>query len=187
MAKKISKHSRAARRGEIDVSATNENRDLENIPRLHKTDTISPMIRASAEKNQQLLSQRLQKKKSKTGRVGKNEGLSKVRQKRGSILSDKLSSKIDASIARANMIKFTRKNSWEQTNKLTKLELLKTKMKNKIALNEKRKLEQEKQNHGQMAQDDDEFDMDLEEKNEEVPTLVSKQNAFELLGEDVEA
>lgn len=62
MAKKgASKNSRAARRGEIDPFSNSETEHLSSIPRLEKTDTVIPLIRASLSKNQQLLNDKLDK------------------------------------------------------------------------------------------------------------------------------
>ncbi|KAH3664160.1 hypothetical protein OGAPHI_004874 [Ogataea philodendri] len=120
MAKKISKHSRAARRGEVDVS-TGEARDLEKVPRLEKTDTIGPMIRASASKNESLLRQKMEKKAAKSsGAKAKASAISKAvktRRKKALIIDGRLGSKIEASINRAKEIKSTRKSGWDAINK----------------------------------------------------------------------
>ncbi|KAG7877413.1 hypothetical protein KL938_004169 [Ogataea parapolymorpha] len=175
MAKKISKHSRAARRGEIS-EATGEARDLERVPRLEKTDTIGPMIRASASKNEDLLRQKMEKKASKSNKS--KSAISKAiktRRKKAVVIDGRLGSKIEASINRAKEIQSMRKANWDTINKQAK-----EAVKSKLLYHD---------NNGQTegrkdaTEDDSDWEnMDEEEKsNDLVPS-----NRFALL-EEVEA
>ncbi|KAG7693416.1 hypothetical protein KL951_004437 [Ogataea haglerorum] len=172
MAKKISKHSRAARRGEIS-EITGEAKDLENVPRLEKTDTIGPMIRASASKNEHLLRQKMERKTSKS-KSAISKAI-KTRRKKAVIIDGRLGSKIEASINRAKEIQSMRKANWDTINKQ-----LKEAVKGKPLYNDdKGKTE----GHKDATEDDSDWEnMDEEEESND---LVST-NRFALL-EEVEA
>lgn len=140
MAKKgISKNSRAARRGAEDRFESNESKQLAKEPRLEETDKISPMIRSSLEKNQQLLKEKLQSKSDKkkdlmnrlngikTSAISKKSGSSnlisksiKSKQRKFLSVDGRLGHKIDASIRRNRMVANVRKTGWEKINEMAK-------------------------------------------------------------------
>ncbi|KAG7913484.1 hypothetical protein KL905_001153 [Ogataea polymorpha] len=176
MAKKISKHSRAARRGEISET-TGEARDLERVPRLEKTDTIGPMIRASASKNEDLLRQKMEKKASKSNKS--RSGISKTiktRREKAVIIDGKLGSKIEASINRAKEIQSMRKANWDTINKQAK-----EAVKSKLLYHDS-----SYQTEGRKEATEDDSEWENMDEEEESNDLVSSNNRFALL-EEVEA
>lgn len=134
----ISKHSRAARRGEIDKFESAEAKELKQEPRLQSTDTVSPLIRASLEKNQQLLSEkaqtRAQKKKDivakmrqmTAGSIGGKKATNmvsktiKTKQRKFLSVDGRLGAKIEASVKRNRIVANLRKTGWEKINQLAK-------------------------------------------------------------------
>ncbi|ODV79007.1 uncharacterized protein CANTADRAFT_26088 [Suhomyces tanzawaensis NRRL Y-17324] len=117
MAKKISKHSRAARRGEVDEGI----KELEKLPKAESDGVKKSIIRTTI-KNENLLnakmeSSRVKKNKKKTNSL-------KHRLERSDKLSGVLSTKIEQSIARAKYVQNARKAGWDQINKNIKNELI---------------------------------------------------------------
>ncbi|KAG7831815.1 hypothetical protein KL920_000150 [Ogataea angusta] len=175
MAKKISKHSRAARRGEISET-TGEARDLEKVPRLEKTDTIGPMIRASASKNEDLLRQKMEKRASKSSKS--KSAISKAvktRRKKALVIDGRLGSKIEASINRAKEIQSMRKANWDTINKQAK-----EAVKSRLLYNDDKGQTQEHKDAMEDVSDWEDMDEE-EESNDPVPS-----NRFAPL-EEVEA
>ncbi|KAI0464659.1 hypothetical protein LJB42_002279 [Komagataella kurtzmanii] len=119
MARKVSKHSRAARRGELAMDA--EIKSLENIPTAQETDVANSIIRATA-KNESLLSQKMNKKRGSKNKISK-ESLSKSSRSFRVDSGGRLSTKIQHSIERFKNVQFLRKSSWDTIDKVTKEEL----------------------------------------------------------------
>lgn len=135
MVRAISRRSRAARRGEIDPDDQDRNvKSLDEVPRAERTDVIGPMIRASLEKNEMLLTQKIPKKyrhdaagipstesagihKKRTGITSKTV---RSRRRRAAIVDGRLSTKIEASIMRTDARKRIRKANWDKVNEATK-------------------------------------------------------------------
>ncbi|KAI3406695.2 ECM1 [Candida oxycetoniae] len=111
MAKKISKHSRAARRGQVpqEQPVSVPKQSLEN-------DGVRKSIIRTQIKNENLLSKKLES--SKIHKQSNKKKTSSLKNKL--IKSDKLqgvlSSKIEASIARAKYVQNSRKSNWDKTN-----------------------------------------------------------------------
>lgn len=173
MARKLSKHSRAARRGADEAPVSKQ---IDEVPRAQKTDLTNILVRTAA-KNEALLDARLQKKKKH--RVGKkslrsklNEavvGSEKERFQRALNIASKLDGKIAKSISRAKYVQNARKAGWDSINEQIKME---------IALAGEGKDADKAQSPEDAMEDDQE---------EEVPEEKSKsKNLFGLLTDDVE-
>ncbi|GMM45898.1 Ecm1 protein [Pichia kluyveri] len=191
MAKKggVSKHSRAARRGEVDPFNSTEAKELSSIPRLENTDTISPLIRASLTKNQQLLNDKL-------SRSGKNEMklkpgdhvitthnnkkkqhmVSKTirsKQHRFQSVDGRLGKKIENALNRKKKIGNLRKTGWDKIN-----EIAKNSLQNELII---------KSNSEKITNEDLEDELADEMKDdEEILEEVTQNtnNPFELLAEE---
>ena len=137
MAKKgLSKNSRAARRGDVNPFESSEAKELASIPRLEKTDTVSPLIRSSVNKNQQLLNDRMTKAsregtKLKPGdnivtmhnNKKKQHMVSKtIRTKthRFQNVDGRLGKKIENALKRKKLIATLRKTGWDKVNEIAK-------------------------------------------------------------------
>lgn len=140
MAKKgISKHSRAARRGEIDPFESAETKELASIPRLENTDTVSPLIRSSINKNQQLLNDKMSKisKASTKLKPGDNIVTMHNNKKKQHMVSKtirtkhhkfqniegRLDMKIEKALKRKKLVGNLRKTGWERINEIAKSSL----------------------------------------------------------------
>lgn len=111
MAKKVSKHSRAARRGEIGANdLAPEAKLLAEVPRVHTTDLANSVIR----KNQSLLDSKL---KPKEGGIRKKTNTSRNKALRFATVDGRLSTKISQSIERSRVVQNTRKSGWDSINK----------------------------------------------------------------------
>ncbi|CDR42023.1 CYFA0S08e02718g1_1 [Cyberlindnera fabianii] len=125
MAKKISKHSRAARRNEIEEP---EAKSLASLPRAEKTDTTSAIIRATAKKNEDLLYNKIAKKSDSKDKVSKKKSsaqitnLNKEKIERAMQLTDRLEGKIQKSKERARQVQTARKSNWDSINALARME-----------------------------------------------------------------
>ncbi|CAX42251.1 uncharacterized protein, putative [Candida dubliniensis CD36] len=138
MAKKISKHSRAARRGLIDTDTNNEAKSLESIPR-EKSDVKKSIIRTTI-KNENLLNKKLELSKIKKSTNKKKTSALKHKLERSDKLSGVLATKIDQSIARAKYVQNARKSGWDKTNQNITLENhLAEELKSASGLGEKKK------------------------------------------------
>lgn len=195
MAKRtISKNSRAARRGEVDRFESAESSELAKEPRLEKTDIISPMIRSSLEKNQQLLKEKLQtkaeKKKDllnrlngiKSGAVSKRGSSTlvsktvKSKQRKFLSVDGRLGHKIDASIRRNRMVANVRKTGWEKINELAK-----------SSLNDEliAKMDSVKKDNQDIEEEiARENNMDLDGEEADTVALVEKPNLYALLDQE---
>lgn len=199
MAKKVSKHSRAARRGEIDI-VDGKAKDLQHVPRAEKTDTIGPMIRATA-KNEELLKNKMEKKSlsklssSKRNKASNISKTTKFKQKRAITLDGRLSAKIEQSINRSRDVQSARKANWDLINKNAKesvkyFSTLNTstadpeklaKLKKAAAAKKTKKIKSGMSIDGQ--DDDDDWE-DIEDEQETIKiTKTVTQNAFALLGD----
>ncbi|CAB4257036.1 similar to Saccharomyces cerevisiae YAL059W ECM1 Pre-ribosomal factor involved in 60S ribosomal protein subunit export [Maudiozyma barnettii] len=185
MAKKISKHSRAARRSELEIDT--EVKSLENLPRAEKTDLSNILIRTAA-KNEALLDAKIQKKQDRkkffkekyTKKALENKLLAalnnedKDRLEHALNITNRLDGKVSKSIARAKYVQNSRKANWDQTNKVIKRKLKGDSILDKTEM---------KKNDDDEELDDEPFDDD-EEENRNKKTI--PQNMFGLLSTDVE-
>lgn len=118
----VSKHSRAARRNEIQEP---EAKALETLPRAEKTDLTSVIIRATAKKNEDLLTSKMNKKERSKNKVTKKStpvtNINKERVERAINLSERLEGKISKSKQRAKMVQTTRKANWDVINSEVKI------------------------------------------------------------------
>ncbi|CAK9441343.1 uncharacterized protein LODBEIA_P52120 [Lodderomyces beijingensis] len=117
MAKKISKHSRAARRGEANPTMAPPDRAIEALSQTPapENDTVRKSIIRTQIKNENLLTKKLESSKI---RKQQRKSTSTLKQKleRNDKLQGVLSSKIDASIKRAKYVQGARRSNWDQTN-----------------------------------------------------------------------
>lgn len=114
MAKKgISKHSRAARRGEVE---SGEAKDLDQVPKL-ESETKKSIIRSSI-LSENLLAKKLENKRNKNKRVSKNINSRNRVQNLGGILNTKIAN----SKARYNFVNTSRKSGWDKINEAIKNE-----------------------------------------------------------------
>lgn len=199
MAKKgVSKNSRAARRGEVDRFESAESHELAKEPRLEETDKISPMIRSSLEKNQQLLREKLQtrseKKKDlmnrlsglKSGAISKRSSSTnlisktiKSKQRKFLSVDGRLGHKIDASIRRNRMVANVRKTGWEKINEMAK-DSLNDELIAKMDSVKKDDLDIEEE-----IAKENQMDLDADEvAEEEKIDILEKPNLFALLQEE---
>ncbi|ODV93537.1 hypothetical protein PACTADRAFT_21227, partial [Pachysolen tannophilus NRRL Y-2460] len=106
----VSKHSRAARRGEIKDAA--EAKSLSKIPRAENTNIASSIIRLAA-KNEGLLQKKMGKNKTR----GQPTRIVKERKQKALKMDGKLTFKIEQSLERAKNVQFSRKSGWDSINK----------------------------------------------------------------------
>ncbi|KAK6463609.1 Alb1-domain-containing protein [Scheffersomyces coipomensis] len=116
MAKKISKRSRAARRGEI--ADEGEAKELSNIAKPESNDVRKSIIRTTI-KNENLLMKKMEDSKIRKAANSNKKKSNALRSKveRNDKLSGVLAGKIEQSIARAKYVQTTRKSGWERINK----------------------------------------------------------------------
>lgn len=131
---KISKHSRAARRGEVALEP--EVKSLAQLPRAEKTDLTSVLIRTAA-KNGDLLDAKMKreqerKKKIRAGLskkslekkiVSATNNMDKERLERALNITNRLDGKISKAVARAKFVQNARKAGWDLTNASIKREM----------------------------------------------------------------
>ncbi|RLV91438.1 Shuttling pre-60S factor ECM1 [Spathaspora sp. JA1] len=113
MAKKISKRSRAARRGEFEL--TSEEKSLESVPKA-EPDLKKHIIRTTI-KNENLLAKKMENSKVRKNQNKKKTSSLKHKLERNEKLGGVLSGKIENSIKRAKYVQATRKAGWDQINK----------------------------------------------------------------------
>lgn len=113
MAKKISKHSRAARREQAEEPETAE---LAKLPRIAEKKDIASYLVRTANKNEDLLKQKLEKKKlnarNKDAKITKGN---KDKVNKGLLFGGRLSTKIQKSINRGLKVQ-QRRSTWDQVN-----------------------------------------------------------------------
>ncbi|SCW01448.1 LAFE_0D12794g1_1 [Lachancea fermentati] len=178
MAKKFSKHSRAARRLEVEEP---EAKDLSKLPRVDNADVTNKLIR-TASKNEQLLEARMRKKSKQNNKVGKKQSvkvrannLDKERLERALNFSNRLDGKVQRAESRAKYVQSARKAGWDSTNESIKREL--------AALQNL-----EKEENKDLKKVEDEMDADDEPESADADTEATPTgNAFALLSDDVEA
>ncbi|KAM3163208.1 ECM1-like protein [Lachancea thermotolerans] len=183
MAKKVSKHSRAARRLEVeDVEA----QTLAKLPRAQNLDLTNKLIR-TASKNEQLLEAKMRKKEGSGKRVGKKsiakglpENLDKERLEKALNVTSRLDGKVQKAKSRANYVQNARKAGWDRTNESIKRDLaLLTASKSDISSKDDKTAED--------SMEQDEAYIDEDEGNSFTPPQAEATNAFDLLTDDVEA
>ncbi|KAK6459385.1 Alb1-domain-containing protein [Scheffersomyces xylosifermentans] len=181
MAKKVSKRSRAARRGLIDDEG--EARDLSNLPKSESDDVKKSIIRTTI-KNENLLQKKMENSKVKKTMNKKKTNSLKHKLERSDKLSGVLSTKIEQSIARAKYVQSSRKAGWDLINKTITIK------NNMVEENNSTPTTTEKTEE-EMEQDaEDEyvknfFDGEKEESKDEEdkPVRPNSANAFALLEE----
>jgi hypothetical protein len=107
----VSKHSRAARRGEIVDGG--EARLLEKLPK--ENDGVRKSIIRTSIKNENLLANKMENLKIRKTNKKKTSAL-KHKLDRSTKVDGVLQSKIEQSIARAKYVQAARKSGWEQIN-----------------------------------------------------------------------
>lgn len=187
MAKKeISKNSRAARRGQVNPFESSETKELASIPRLQKTDTVTPLIRTSVSKNQQLLNNKMNKSARSDAKLKpgdhfitnhinkkKQHMVSKTvrsKQHRFQNIDGRLGTKIENALRRKKMVSNLRKTGWDKIN-----EIAKGSLDNDLLTS----AESEKKNN-----EDVENELLDEMRDDEEEIVVESKNPFELLGEE---
>ncbi|CCG24016.1 Ecm1 pre-ribosomal factor [Candida orthopsilosis Co 90-125] len=115
MAKKISKRSRAARRGEITDDAPIITTSTKES---HENDGVRKSIIRTQIKNETLLSKKIEASRIRKQQQDHKKKSSALKHKvnRSDKLQGILASKIDASIARAKYVQNARKSNWDKTN-----------------------------------------------------------------------
>lgn len=135
--KEASKHSRAARRGQVDTFDSSESKELASIPRLEKTDTVTPLIRASLSKNQQLLNDKLNRKNDIKLKPGDHVITTHINKKKQHMISKtvrskihrfqnfdgRLGRKVENALKRKQKIGNLRKTGWDKINEIAKQSL----------------------------------------------------------------
>lgn len=110
----VSKHSRAARRGEL--SHETEDRSLEKVPRAENDDVKKSIIRTTI-KNENLLVKKMEKDKIRKKSNKKLNNSLRNKADRSTKVEGVLATKIQQSIDRAKFIQTTRKAGWDQINR----------------------------------------------------------------------
>ncbi|KAI5955078.1 ECM1 [Candida jiufengensis] len=113
MPKKVSKRSRAARRGEIPDDTTTKSIQQQKEP-ISNNDGLKKSIIRTQIKNENLLNKKLESSKIKKNK--RKSSTTKTKVERNSKLQGILANKIDSSIARATYIQNARKSNWDKTN-----------------------------------------------------------------------
>ncbi|SCV02526.1 LAMI_0H00188g1_1 [Lachancea mirantina] len=119
MARKVSKHSRAARRLEAEEP---EAQTLAQLPRAENADLANKIIR-TASKNEKLLEDKLRKKERTQKKVGKAQKLGssvrhidKERLEKALKFTNRLDGKVHKAETRAKYVQRARKAGWDKTN-----------------------------------------------------------------------
>lgn len=184
MAKKVSKHSRAARRA---VDEEPEAKALSELPRAEKTDLTNILTRTAA-KNEALLEAKLRNKnKNKVGKKQLKErlntsviGADKERFERALNVANRLDGKIARSVSRAKYVQNARKAGWDSINEQIKTEIATTNSSAEVVNKE----------HEAASEDDmenDEPSKITESDSDKVSdTNSSSKNLFSVLTDDVE-
>lgn len=114
----VSKHSRAARRGEI---VDGEAKLLERIANTENNDIKKSIIRTTI-KNENLLARKMELNRVRKKGNKKNSSADKHKSDRGIKVEGILATKIQQSIDRARFVQNARKSGWEQINKSVNLQ-----------------------------------------------------------------
>lgn len=110
----VSKHSRAARRGEIDTDG--EVKLLERLPKAESSDLKKSIIRTTI-KNENLLARKMEMDKIRKKGAKKKNSAIKFKSERGLKVEGILATKIQQSIDRAKFVQNARKSGWDQINR----------------------------------------------------------------------
>lgn len=116
----VTKRSRAARRGEVNVDDP-QVKELANLPRAENTNVANSIIRTTA-KNEDLLNLKLNKTKKPTQGVSK---ITKVKKSKFEKIDGRLSTRIERSLERSRVVKSQRKMDWNSINQKIRDEVLK--------------------------------------------------------------
>ncbi|EDO15759.1 hypothetical protein Kpol_1049p17 [Vanderwaltozyma polyspora DSM 70294] len=195
MARKVTKNSRAARRGLTEVFEPEAN-SLSELPRAQKTDLTNILVRTAA-KNEALLDAKIGKKRAKKSGINKKALelkltetetlIEKQKLQRALNITNRLDGKIAKSVARAKYVQKARKAGWETTNQLIRNEL--TINNDEVKATTKEKTEdntstvEAMEEHVETYGDVEGYD-DLEEDNDK--SVPKTKNMFELLNDDIE-
>ncbi|KAI5965800.1 ECM1 [Candida pseudojiufengensis] len=115
MVKKVSKRSRAARRGEIPDDINNKSSTTTKSESINNNDGLKKSIIRTQIKNENLLNKKIESSKIKKNNKKKSSTI-KTKLERNNKLAGILENKIDSSIARASYIQKARKSNWDKTN-----------------------------------------------------------------------
>lgn len=174
----VSKHSRAARRGEI--STDGEAKLLERIAKSENNDVKKSIIRTTI-KNENLLARKMELDKVRKRGNKKNNNAIKHKNDRGIKVEGVLATKIQQSIERARFVQNARKSGWEQINKSidisAKVEQFDKPEKTQAQIEKEEEDEYVKQFYT------DAGNKEVEEKKKEEKVNASKGNVFALLEE----
>lgn len=167
----VSKHSRAARRGEVSLDGE---KLLQNLPKAENDDVKKSIIRTTI-KNENLLAKKMEMEKIKKKGNKKKTSAFKSTHEKGIRVEGVLASKIQQSIERARYVQTARKSGWDQINKTIQI-------KNDLVEKMPEIAEPTEEQTEQQEEDDyvDEF-YNNEKKVEEKPKVA--KNAFALLEE----
>lgn len=111
----VSKHSRAARRGEVIEPSGLESTKLAASTSTENDGVRKSIIRTQI-KNENLLNKKLESSKVRKLKLKKKSSAIKHKLERSDKLQGILSSKIDASIQRAKYVQSARKANWDKIN-----------------------------------------------------------------------
>lgn len=117
----VSKHSRAARRGEVSLDA--DDQSLQKVPRAENDELKKSIIRTTI-KNENLLAQKMEKDKIRKKSNKKLNNSLRNKADRSTKVEGVLATKIQQSIERAKYIQTTRKAGWDQINKTLNIKTL---------------------------------------------------------------
>lgn len=178
----VSKHSRAARRNEIDEP---EAKSLAALPRAEKTDLTSAIIRATTKKNEDLLNNKMKKKEPKT-QIQKDEArkasnLSKLKMEKAIMQNEILQDKILKSKQRSKYVQTSRKQNWDAINQSV------NELKASRSSTPQGEEQQFEERDPDAMEEEDKFYSDEEQDNSVSHTTVPPRNAFDLLNDEVEA
>ncbi|KAI5968064.1 ECM1 [Candida theae] len=190
MAKKISKRSRAARRGEVnDVDAPIIHTTTKEA---HENDGVRKSIIRTQIKNETLLNKkieasRIRKQQQQQQHDSKKKSSSSTSLKskidRSDKLKDILTTKIDASIARAKYVQNARKSNWDKTNASIEIRnhMIEEATKKQLTEDEIEKMEEDEYVR-KFYETGDDGNIDEGDKEDREKTL-STSNKFALLDE----
>lgn len=178
----VSKHSRAARRGEINVDGVAKL--LERIAKTESIDVKKSIIRTTI-KNENLLARKMELDKVKKRGNKKNNSAIKYKNDRGIKVEGILATKIQQSIDRARFVQNARKSGWEQINKTINIETTSGNFEEPVKTQAQIEKEEEDEYVKQLYTDTGkDGEMEKEEvKKEEVKANGLKGNVFALLDE----
>lgn len=179
----VSKHSRAARRNEIDEP---EAKSLASLPRAEKTDLTSAIIRATTKKNEDLLNNKMKKKEPKSqiqkDDARKASNLNKLKMEKAIMQNEILQDKILKSKQRSKYVQTSRKQNWDAINQSAN-EFKVSRSATPQAAGE----QQSEENDPDAMDEEEKFYSDDEQEEDDDITFKPQRNAFDLLNDEVEA